>query len=110
MSRSPRTETKRLQLAHEAQRILEEELAAMAVPQLTLAQSRAAGRLKIATRTLRRRLADVPVASTPEDIGAALAKLAGSGPSGTRGLDKIVAVLERHLDPSRLTIIDGGEY
>jgi predicted DNA-binding protein (UPF0251 family) len=58
----------------------------MAVPKLAVAQNRAAARLGISPKTLHRRLADVPVEPTLEDIEAAL------------------------LDPNRVIVIDGGEY
>ena len=110
MSRTSRSEATRLEQAREAQRAVAEELNAKDAPRLTMAKSRAAARLGISTRTLFSRLADVPVEPTPADIGAALVKLAGSGVPGTRGLDKIVATLERYLDPDHIQIIDGGEW
>ena len=60
MSRSRRSETIRLLLAREAKDIIDEELAAMDVKEPVLAQNRAATRLKINTRTLRRRLSEAP--------------------------------------------------
>lgn len=70
MSRPRRAETERLQQAREARNIVDEELKTMDVPKLSVAQNRAAGRLGISPKTLRRRLKDAPIDPPSEDVAA----------------------------------------
>jgi hypothetical protein len=109
MARPKRSEMMRLQEAREARGIVDEELAAISPPSLKIAAPRAAARLGISTRTLFNRLADVPAEPTPEAIGAALVKLAGSGLPGTRGLDSVLAGLKRYVTPGRIRFMQISE-
>jgi hypothetical protein len=101
----------KLQLAQEARRVVDEELAGMDVPSLMDAQSRAAVRLKVHLRTVQSRLAAAPPVPTREDIDAAFEPL-------TKVPDTMEQLEERQanfLDMLRRfvnqpTVIDGGEY
>ena len=75
MSRPPRSEATRLQLALAARRAVEEELAATPTLSYKEVHARVAIRLKITTRTLRKRLAEASAMATPKDLDAVVAEL-----------------------------------
>jgi hypothetical protein len=72
MSRPPRSEATRLQLALTARRMVEQELTATPAPSLKEAHARVAIRLRVTPRTLRTRLAEAPATPTGKEYKAAL--------------------------------------
>ena len=101
--RPPTPGAERLLKAREARRVVNEEMAAMSVPQLAEAQRRAATRLEITPRTLSKRLAVTPADPVSAAIDAALLKLA-TGASSESGLGAVLATLRQPLDPSEVVI------